>query len=111
MNEPREAALPEADARELSMPIGEAMPHHPESVLPAAQDLMLAARALGIGSAPARLHPDDYGQFRALFGVPDHIGLHWSRAVADAGCWVGSAGRGRGNAGLRPGAVTSAICP
>jgi nitroreductase len=51
-------------------------PHQPESVLPAAQNLMLAARALGIGSVPTRLHPDDYGEFRAIFGVPEGIGLH-----------------------------------
>jgi nitroreductase len=53
-------------------------PHNPDSVLLAAQNLMLAARALGIGSVPTRLHPDDYGEFRALFGVPDDIGLHFA---------------------------------
>jgi nitroreductase len=51
-------------------------PHHPESVLPGAQNLMLAARALGIGSVPTRLHPDDYAEFRAIFGVPPDITLH-----------------------------------
>jgi nitroreductase len=51
-------------------------PHQPESVLPSAQNLMLAARALGIGSVPTRLHPDDYGTFRAIFGVPDDIEYH-----------------------------------
>jgi nitroreductase len=51
-------------------------PHHPESVLPGAQNLMLAARALGIGSVPTRLHPDDYPAFRAIFGVPDDIEFH-----------------------------------
>ena len=45
----------------------------PESVLPGAQNLMLAARALGIGSVPTRLHPGDHGEFRAIFGVPDDI--------------------------------------
>lgn len=53
-------------------------PHSPDSVLLAAQNLMLAARALGIGSVPTRLHPDDEGEFRGLFGVPDHIGLHFA---------------------------------
>lgn len=53
-------------------------PHLPESVLLSAQNLMLAARALGIGSVPTRLHPDDYGEFRALFGVPGHIGVHFA---------------------------------
>lgn len=51
-------------------------PHHDESVLPAAQNLMLAARALDIGSVPTRLHPDDHQAFRELFGVPDRIGFH-----------------------------------
>jgi nitroreductase len=51
-------------------------PHQPESVLPGAQNLMLAARALGIGSVPTRLHPDDYPEFRAMFGVPAHVELH-----------------------------------
>jgi len=51
-------------------------PHQAESVLPAAQNLMLAARALGIGSVPTRLHPGDYGEFRAIFGVPEDIGFH-----------------------------------
>ena len=51
-------------------------PHQPESVLPAAQNLMLAARALGIGSVPTTLHPDDYGEFRTMFGVPEGIGFH-----------------------------------
>jgi nitroreductase len=53
-------------------------PHLPESVLLCAQNLMLAARALGIGSVPTRLHPDDYGEFRSLFGVPDRIGFHFA---------------------------------
>lgn len=57
----------------LSMP-----PSAPESVIPAAQNLMLAARALGIGSVPTRLHPNDYGEFRALFGVPDEVELHFA---------------------------------
>lgn len=51
-------------------------PNLPESVLMLAQNLMLAARALGIGSVPTQLHPDDYGAFRALFGVPDRVGFH-----------------------------------
>jgi nitroreductase len=46
------------------------------SVLPAAQNLMLAARALGVGSVPTTLHPGDYAAFRALFSVPDDVDLH-----------------------------------
>lgn len=57
----------------LSMP-----PGSPESVIPAAQNLMLAARALGIGSVPTRLHPNDYDAFRAMFGVPDEVELHFA---------------------------------
>lgn len=53
-------------------------PHQAESVLLSAQNLMLAARALGIGSVPTRLHPGDYGEFRALFGVPERIGFHFA---------------------------------
>jgi nitroreductase len=49
---------------------------HSESVLPGAQNLMLAARALGVGSVPTRLHPNDYPAFRALFGVPDEVGFY-----------------------------------
>jgi nitroreductase len=51
-------------------------PHHPESVLPSAQNLMLAARALGVGSVPTRLHPDDHAEFRAIFSVPEEIRFH-----------------------------------
>jgi nitroreductase len=51
-------------------------PHQAESVLPGAQNLMLAARALGVGSVPTRLHPSDYGEFRTIFGVPDDVELH-----------------------------------
>lgn len=57
----------------LSLP-----PHQPESVLPAAQNLMLAARALGIGSVPTRLHGDDLPAFRALFGIPEDIEVYFA---------------------------------
>jgi nitroreductase len=53
-------------------------PHFPESVLPAAQNLMLAARALGIGSVPTRLHPTVEDRFRALFTVPPELELHFA---------------------------------
>lgn len=54
----------------LSLP-----PYFPESVLPAAQNLMLAARALGIGSVPTRLHEEFHDDFRALFEVPGDVSL------------------------------------
>jgi len=57
----------------LSLP-----PAQPESVLPAAQNLMLSARALGIGSVPTRLHPDDYPAFRAMFDIPESVELYFA---------------------------------
>lgn len=57
----------------LSLP-----PEQPESVIPAAQNLMLAARALGIGSVPTRLHPDDYPAFRAMFDIPDDVKVYFA---------------------------------
>ena len=53
-------------------------PSYPESVFPAAQNLMLAARALGIGSVPTRLHPSVFAEFRALFDIPPEIGIHFA---------------------------------
>lgn len=46
------------------------------SVVPAVQNLMLAARALGIGSLPTTLHPEVMGEVRELLGVPDDMYLH-----------------------------------
>jgi nitroreductase len=50
---------------------------HPNSVIPAAQNLMLAARALGIGSVPTTLHPQVMERWRALFGIPGDIDFHF----------------------------------
>jgi nitroreductase len=47
------------------------------SVIPAAQNLMLAARALGIGSVPTTLHPQVMERSRALFGIPADATLHF----------------------------------
>src|SRR5262249_7032846 len=55
----------------LAVPPGAA-----NSVIPAAQNLMLAARALGIGSVPTTLHPQVMEQARALFGIPADATLH-----------------------------------
>ena len=41
------------------------------SVIPAAQNLLLAARALGIGGTITTLHPQVEGRVHALFGIPD----------------------------------------
>jgi nitroreductase len=47
------------------------------SVIPAVQNLMLAARALGIGSVPTTLHPSVMDRFRDMFGIPDDVGFHF----------------------------------
>jgi nitroreductase len=47
------------------------------SVVPAAQNLMLAARALGIGSVPTTLHPTVMERFRAMFGIPEDVAFHF----------------------------------
>jgi nitroreductase len=47
------------------------------SVIPAVQNLMLAARAVGIGSVPTTLHPSVMGRFHTLFGIPEGIGFHF----------------------------------
>jgi nitroreductase len=47
------------------------------SVIPAAQNLMLAARTLGIGSVPTTLHPTVMDRFRAMFGIPNDVAFHF----------------------------------
>ena len=47
------------------------------SVIPATQNLMLAARALGIGSVPTTLHPTVMDRFRAMFGIPADVAFHF----------------------------------
>jgi nitroreductase len=47
------------------------------SIIPAAQNLMLAARALGIGSVPTTLHAKVMDRFRALFKIPADVALHF----------------------------------
>jgi nitroreductase len=47
------------------------------SVLPACQNLMLAATALGIGSIPTTLHPQVMERFHALFGIPRELVFHF----------------------------------
>jgi nitroreductase len=56
----------------LALPPGAA-----NSVLPATQNLMLAARALGIGSVPTTLHPQVMEKFNAMFGVPKDVTFHF----------------------------------
>jgi len=47
------------------------------SIIPACQNLMLAAHALGIGSLPTTLHAAVMDRFRALFGIPKDFGFHF----------------------------------
>jgi len=49
----------------------------PDSVVPAVQNLMLAARAIGIGSVPTTLHPSVMARFHEMFGIPDDVGFHF----------------------------------
>jgi nitroreductase len=49
----------------------------PDSVIPAVQNLMLAARAIGIGSVPTTLHPSVMARFHKLFDIPDDVGFHF----------------------------------
>jgi nitroreductase len=48
-----------------------------DCVIPAAQNLMLAARALGIGSVPTTLHPTVMTRFRAMFAIPEDVSFHF----------------------------------
>src|SRR4051812_18195109 len=48
-----------------------------DSVIPAVQNLMLAARAIGIGSVPTTLHPSVMTRFYAMFGIPEDVGFHF----------------------------------
>jgi nitroreductase len=47
------------------------------SVVPATQNLMLAARTLGVGSCPTTLHPTVMDRFNALFNVPANAQFHF----------------------------------
>jgi len=46
------------------------------SVIPAVQNLMLAARALGIGSVPTTLHAQVLERVYALLGIPSEMDFH-----------------------------------
>jgi nitroreductase len=47
------------------------------SILPACQNLMLAAHALGLGSVPTTLHPTVMDRFREMFDVPKDSTFHF----------------------------------
>jgi nitroreductase len=57
----------------LAVPPGAA-----NSVIPACQNLMLAARALGIGSVPTTLHPRVMERAYALLGIPKEMSFHFA---------------------------------
>lgn len=46
------------------------------SVYPAVQNLMLAARSLGIGSVLTTLHPSVMARVNALLGIPESVAFH-----------------------------------
>lgn len=46
------------------------------SIIPAVQNLMLAARALGIGSVPTTLHAQVLERVYALLGIPPELEFH-----------------------------------
>jgi nitroreductase len=55
-----------------------AMGHGPaDSVIPAVQNLMLAARAVGIGSVPTTLHPIVMDRFHTMFDIPKDVAFHF----------------------------------
>ena len=47
------------------------------SIIPACQNLMLAAHALGIGSIPTTLHATVIDRFYAMFEVPKDVTFHF----------------------------------
>jgi len=47
------------------------------SVIPACQNLMLAAHALGIGSIPTTLHPTVMERFHSMFDIPKDTTFHF----------------------------------
>jgi nitroreductase len=47
------------------------------SVIPACQNLMLAAHALGIGSIPTTLHAQVMDRFHAMFDIPRDLAFHF----------------------------------
>ena len=51
-------------------------PGQASSVVPSVQNLMLAARALGIGSVPTTLHPQVTDRVRDLLRIPPDAEVH-----------------------------------
>lgn len=79
------------------------------SVIPSAQNMLLAARAFGIGGTIATLHPVVEERVHALFGIPDEaqvvtVFLWATRAASSA---PSSAGRSPRSVALTAGASTT----
>ena len=53
------------------------------SVIPSVQNLMLAARALGVGSVPTTLHPQVMERVYALLGIPAEPEFHLCSPMGD----------------------------
>jgi nitroreductase len=51
-------------------------PEQASSIIPSVQNLMLAARALGIGSVPTTLHVQVLDRVYGLLGVPAEMAFH-----------------------------------
>ena len=66
----------EAPAIVLALSIGGMQAAH--SVYPSVQNLLLAARALGIGSVLTTLHPQVMERVYAMFEIPADVGFHCS---------------------------------
>ena len=65
--------IAEAPCVILALSLGEGQA---SSVIPAVQNLMLAARGLGIGSVPTTLHATVMERVYALLGIPPEIAFH-----------------------------------
>ncbi len=62
------------EAPALVMPCAVGLPGRIESsVFPAVQNLMLAARALGLGTTLTTIHRGDEGSVKELLGIPDEV--------------------------------------
>jgi nitroreductase len=72
------AGLADAMARVPCVVFAFAMPPgSANSIIPAAQNLMLAARGLGIGSVPTTLHPTVMDRFQQMFAIPRDATFHF----------------------------------
>lgn len=50
--------------------------HRGASVYPGVQNLMIAARALGLGTTLTTVHFEEEDEFKSVLNVPDDIGIH-----------------------------------